>query len=183
MYSVELLPDAALSAEVRRLWQLLADAGLPSLARHAHPTNRPHVTVGLTDDLVPVRAAVAGVVLPALPVGAVLAGTAVFAGQRRNTLVLELRSTPGLVALHERVWSVLASGSTAGASAQWSHLSPGAWRPHLSLALRLRPEQTDMALALLSSAQVGTAVTELRGSLVTARCYDTVTRGADELVL
>jgi len=40
-----------------------------------------------------------------------------------------------------------------------------------------------MALALLSSAQVGTAVTELRGSLVTARCYDTVTRGADELVL
>ncbi len=190
MYSVELLPDAELAAEVRRLWRLLADAGLPSLANHGHPTNRPHVTVGLTGDLAPVRADLARVVLPALPVEAVVADVTLFAGPRRNTLVLELHPGPALVALHEQVWRVLTMGHPdgmghpagmgrpAGTGQPSPHLAPGAWRPHLTLALRLRHEQTGAALALLSPPHAR----QLTGSLVGARCYDTVTRRVDELV-
>ena len=45
MHTVELLPDEELTRGVRELWALLRDAGLPSLATHQHPTNRPHFTV------------------------------------------------------------------------------------------------------------------------------------------
>ena len=45
MHTVELLPDDELDSRVREMWGSLLDRGLPSLASHPHPTNRPHVTV------------------------------------------------------------------------------------------------------------------------------------------
>ncbi len=45
MRTVELLLDPGLDQGVRDLWDRLRDAGLPSLAAHPHPTNRPHLTV------------------------------------------------------------------------------------------------------------------------------------------
>ena len=44
-HSLELLVDDALDGIIRAQWQTLADAGLPSRARVAAPTNRPHVTL------------------------------------------------------------------------------------------------------------------------------------------
>jgi hypothetical protein len=48
--TVEVVGDAALDAAVRDVWRRLHAAGLPSLATHPHPTNRPHVTLASADD-------------------------------------------------------------------------------------------------------------------------------------
>ena len=45
MHALELLPDEAGCYVVRRDWQVLRDAGLPSQLDHRGATNSPHVTV------------------------------------------------------------------------------------------------------------------------------------------
>ena len=51
MRTVELVCDPDLDATVREAWRRLAAAGLPSLATHRSPTNRPHVTLGTAETL------------------------------------------------------------------------------------------------------------------------------------
>ena len=151
MHTVELLPDDELAHRVREIWDLLLDAGRPSLATNEHPTNRPHLTVvtaASLDGLPP---------LP-LPVEASL-GPARMLGR---ALVLEVTPTDGLRALHESVWSALPEA--------WP--PPSDFVPHVSLALRVPDDQRPAALALLAS------LTPMRGSLVSARTYDTSLRVA-----
>jgi len=45
LHALELVPDAAGDTAVRRDWQALRDAGLPSQLDHTGGTNTPHVTV------------------------------------------------------------------------------------------------------------------------------------------
>ena len=109
----------ALETGVRDLWNRLHDAGLPSLATHRHPSNRPHLTVVTAPSI-------AGLALGALPVAAELGPV------RRlgRALVLLVTPTPELRDLHARVWS-----SLPGA---WP--PPQEWVPHVSLALRFPTE-------------------------------------------
>jgi len=43
--------DDQADAAVRRLWQRLADAGLPSLATRTHRQHRPHVSLAVAESL------------------------------------------------------------------------------------------------------------------------------------
>jgi hypothetical protein len=43
--------DEDADADVRRLWQRLADAGLPSLAVRTHRRHRPHVSLIVAESL------------------------------------------------------------------------------------------------------------------------------------
>jgi hypothetical protein len=53
---VELLLDEAAELAVREAWRRLADAGLPSQARHRSPTNSPHLTLAACPELTaPIR--------------------------------------------------------------------------------------------------------------------------------
>ncbi|GIF09010.1 2'-5' RNA ligase family protein [Actinoplanes siamensis] len=115
MHTVELLLDDELADAVRRQWDFLLEAGLPSLAGHPHPTNRPHLTVVRASSL-------AG--LPALPVP--LAAELGPARKLGRALVRQVTPTPELRELHFRVWSALPDA--------WP--PPGEWVPHVSLALR-----------------------------------------------
>ena len=45
LHALELVPNAAGDAVVRRDWQALHDAGLPSQLDHTSATNTPHVTI------------------------------------------------------------------------------------------------------------------------------------------
>ena len=45
LHALELIPDAAGESAVRRDWQALRDAGLPSMLDHTGASNTPHVTV------------------------------------------------------------------------------------------------------------------------------------------
>jgi hypothetical protein len=162
VHTVELLPDPGLDAAVRRVWQHLAAAGLPSLAGHPHATNRPHLTLGSAPELPPLDTALAG-----LPVAVRLAGVLAFPG-RRSAVAWAVVPTQALLDLHGAVADALGSGGDGQDGG--GHLHPGRWTPHISLALRLTAEERAAAVALLGD------LPEAAGELVAARTYDGTTR-------
>jgi hypothetical protein len=151
MHTVELLLDPQLEHGVRDLWNSLRDAGLPSLATHRHPTNRPHLTV-LT------AASLAG--LPPLPMPIPAALTQVRLLGR--ALVRQVTSTPELRQLQAEAWSALPGADP------WP--PPHEWIPHVSLALNIPAGRRETALDLLAT------VPAQHGHFVAARSYDTQTR-------
>jgi hypothetical protein len=149
MRTVELLLDPVLEDAVRLLWARLHDAGLPSLATHRHPTNRPHLTLLTAASLGELPG------LP-LPVPAVL-GPARMLGR---ALVLEVEAGRALRDLRAAVWR--------SAAEPWP--APDEWVPHVSLALNVPAARRDEALGALSGQPVR------RGAFAAARSYDTATR-------
>ncbi|MET0425115.1 MAG: 2'-5' RNA ligase family protein [Actinoplanes sp.] len=121
MRTVELLLDQELEATVRDLWRRLSDAGLPSLAQHPHPTNRPHLTLITAASLPPFD--------PPMPIAAELGPV------RRlgRALVLAVTPTPELRDLQATLWSSLAGQDP------WP--APADWVPHVSLALKFPPDR------------------------------------------
>ncbi|BCY12130.1 2'-5' RNA ligase family protein [Actinoplanes sp. L3-i22] len=154
MRTVELLLDQEQDFAVRREWALLRDAGLPSLADHGHPTNRPHLTV--------VRAAsLDGLPELTLPLVAELGPV------RRlgRALVRPVTPTAELRDLHSRVWSALPGA--------WP--PPGEWFPHVSLALRAPGDMLDRL-----PAEIGRPDSR-ECSFVAARSYDTEARTVTDI--
>ena len=81
MRTVELLGDDALDGAVRAAWQRLDQAGLASLARHRHPTNRPHLTLASAPEIPPGAAAGITGALQVLPLEVRLSGLRFFPGR------------------------------------------------------------------------------------------------------
>lgn len=124
MHTVELLLDPALDDLVRSVWQRLHAAGLPSLATHEHPTNRPHLTLAAADRLTPEVTSA----LTALPLETVLDGLIFF----ERAVVWRVRLTDPLRELHEQIWEAL-----SGSDRNPMH-APDRWVPHVSLVLRAK---------------------------------------------
>ncbi|KAB1938974.1 2'-5' RNA ligase family protein [Micromonospora sp. ALFpr18c] len=159
MRTVELVCSAGLDAAIRTVWSRLAAARLPSLARTIHPTNRPHLTLAAVDDFpVGVGHRLAELFDAALPVPVALDRVVVLDGSA--PLVWLVRPTPALTALHAAVWDVLAE---AAGQRPWH--APGAWVPHLSLALRFRDADLRLARAVTGGQRP-------TGSFDAARSYD-----------
>ncbi|MBM7495261.1 hypothetical protein JOD64_006483 [Micromonospora luteifusca] len=165
MRTVELVCSAGLDAAVRSTWERLAAAGLPSLARNIHPTNRPHLTLAAVDDFPPgVQHRLAELFDAALPLPVTLDRVVVLDGSA--PLVWLVRPTPALASLHAAVWDILAE---ADGLRPWH--APGAWMPHLSLALRFRNADLRLARAVAGGQRP-------TGEFEAARSYD----GADRTV-
>ncbi|MEJ5945084.1 2'-5' RNA ligase family protein [Pseudokineococcus basanitobsidens] len=174
--TAELLLDAATEGAVVAQWHRLVDADLPSQARHAGATNRPHVTLAVADAMpggldVPLAAAASDLPLP------VLVGPLVVLGGRRHVLARLLVATPALLALHTAVAEV-----TSRCPGPGELLAPGAWTPHVTLARGLTGPQVADALATLGApvpleAQV-TGVRRFDGDTRTTR----LVAGVDERV-
>ncbi|MEV7687733.1 2'-5' RNA ligase family protein [Streptomyces bungoensis] len=167
MRTVELLLDEAADLSVRAAWRRLADAGLPSQARHRSPTNSPHLTLATCPELTaPIRWELAGVAA-ALPLPVRFTGVVRF---ERPTSVLAwaLGLDSALVALHRQVWEAVASDSPPDALNPFHE--PGRWSPHITLGRTRRP-----------GAFTGRRVPELLPApplsvhLITLRSYDTET--------
>lgn len=168
MRTVELVCSPPLEETVRGVWERLAAAGLPSLARNTHPTNRPHLTLASVDEFPPgAEQRLADLCAAALPLPARLQRVEVLDGSA--PLVWLVRPVPELVALHGAVWDILAG---APGKNPW-HL-PGRWIPHLSLALRFRDADRRLARALAGADRPS-------GEFVAARSYDGDTRMVREL--
>ncbi|MFI7515726.1 2'-5' RNA ligase family protein [Micromonospora echinofusca] len=168
MRTVELVCSPELEAAVRGAWERLAASGLPSLARNAHPTNRPHLTLAAVDEFPPgARPRLAALFDATLPLPVRLDRIAVLDGSA--PLVWLLRPSPELTALHASVWDVLAA---APGQRPWH--APGRWRPHLSLALRFRDADRRLVRAVASVERPG-------GAFVAARSYDGSTRTVSSL--
>ncbi|WP_378147338.1 2'-5' RNA ligase family protein [Cnuibacter sp. UC19_7] len=142
MRSVELTLDEEGDAAVRLDWARLSEAGLPSLADHTGPTNRPHVTLAAGDVLEVESDLLASELAGALPATLTFSGLLLFGARGgRFVLVRALVVSPELVELHRTV------AKRVGGAVPNSQ--PGAWTPHITLARRLTPGQVAVALEAL----------------------------------
>ena len=138
--SLELVLDAVGEGAVRREWQLLEGAGLPSQSRHTGASNRPHVTLLVRSTLGDLRTAPLGDMLPlTMTLGAPL----LLGGGRTRALARSVLPSATLVRLHEAVHALAGSGDDA------PHTVPGEWTPHVTLARRLPVERIGDAVAAL----------------------------------
>jgi hypothetical protein len=135
--AVCLLFDNPADSAVRRLWDRLEAAGIPTLATHTHGHHVPHLTYASlrTYDLAQVSSA-----LTALPTGPPLVLHLDALGTfRRSRCWLGPAVTPVLIAGQTAVVdAVCATGADLH-----KHYVPGAWIPHVTLAPRLH--LTDLA--------------------------------------
>ncbi|QIJ65945.1 2'-5' RNA ligase family protein [Streptomyces sp. JB150] len=173
MRTVELLLDEAADAAVREAWRRLADAGLPSQARHRSPTNSPHLTLAACPELTaPIRWALADVAA-ALPLPARCTGVVRFA-RPTSVLAWALDLDEALAGLHRRVWEAVVSDSPPETLNPFH--APARWSPHITLGRTRR-----------AGAFAGRRVCEvlpappLSVRLTTLRSYDTET-GALEVL-
>jgi 2'-5' RNA ligase len=171
--TVELLLDEAADVAVREAWRRLAEAGLPSQARHRSPTNSPHLTLAACPELTaPIRWELAEVAA-ALPLPARFTGVVRF---ERPTSVLAwaLQLDSALAGLHARVWEAVVSDSPPETLNPFH--APARWSPHITLGRSRR-----------AGAFAGRQIPEilpappLSAWLTTLRSYDTET-GALEVL-
>jgi 2'-5' RNA ligase len=171
--TVELLLDESADLAVREAWRRLADAGLPSQARHRSPTNSPHLTLATCPELTaPIRWELAEVAA-ALPLPVRITGVVRF---ERPTSVLAwaLDLDAALAGLHRRVWEAVTADSPPQALNPFH--APGRWTPHITLGRTRRPGAfTDRRLPGLLPAP------PLPVRLTTLRSYDTETGALEEL--
>lgn len=150
LHALELLPDEAGCEVVRRQWQALRDAGLPSQLDHRGATNSPHVTVLAAPTLGPGDEQHArDLVAPLLPVEVRPAGIALLGGTRVS--LVRLVDVPD-----ELVRAVLELRS----------LVPGVqhagWLPHVTLARRLPRAEVPAALDVVGHEDAVLSLTSLR---------------------
>ena len=150
MHSLELLPDDEGQAAVRRDWQALRDAGLPSQLDHQGPTNAPHLTLlaaPAIDERAEALAAEAfGPLLPAR----VRASGLVLLGGRRVTVARVVDVEEPLLEAVVRVRAAVPDLPHEG------------WLPHLTLARRLERSDVQRAVDLLGHDDVVLELTSLR---------------------
>jgi 2'-5' RNA ligase len=129
---------------VRRLWQLLADAGLPSLTTRTHRRHRPHVSLSVAEslahaNLTPVRSVL---MTPAPTMQLYTLGT--FPG-RKGALFLGVTVTAELLAFHAKVYATLADQPVG----HWPYYQPSNWVPHCTLAEGVNQAEAAKAFGLL----------------------------------
>ncbi|MDR7252228.1 hypothetical protein J2X46_001204 [Nocardioides sp. BE266] len=150
LHAFELLPDAAGQEAVRREWQALHDAGLPSQLEHRGTTNGPHLTLVTAPALGPDDDARAVDLLgPLLPIEVRVAGVALLGGSR--VTVARLVDVPDAV-----VRAVL---DLRREVEDTQH--PG-WLPHVTLGRRVPRASVPEALAALGHADVVLRLDTLR---------------------
>jgi 2'-5' RNA ligase len=147
--SVELLLDAGLDAAVRAQWQRLADAGLPSQARHTGVSNRPHVTIAVATAMPPhLDAALADAAAATLPLPVRLGGLVCFgAPGHRRVLARLVVADAALLALHHAVADLLAE-----CPGRPDTVFPGRWTPHVTLARGLDDARLGASVGLVGDA-------------------------------
>lgn len=144
--SLELLLDDTLDAAVRREWQLLLDADLPSQGRHTGASNRPHITLAVADEMDEFDNRIYDEYLRVgMPIR--LGAFVVFRGKHATLARLVVPSRQ-LVDLQART-----SELVGDADGSRSHTAPGKWTPHVTIARRLTRVELAEAFLRLDSVQ------------------------------
>lgn len=152
-HSVEFLFDPVGEAAIRIVWESLADAGLPSQARHRVATNRPHVTAVAARHLDKTAdAALTEATSRVLPVPVVLGAPLVFGRPPRYVVARSVVPTDELLAAHARVFRELDRRATQSSEGVdfYPHSAPGRWTPHVTLARRVHPDRLAAVLAVIA---------------------------------
>lgn len=150
MHALELLPDDAGVEVVRRDWQALHDAGLPSQLDHRGTTNSPHLTAVAAPGLGPAdEERAVDLLVPLLPVEARTSGIALLGGVRVS--LVRLVEVPD-----DLVRAVLDLRLHVGG------VQHRGWLPHVTLARRIARSDVPAALDAIGHDESVLTVTTLR---------------------
>jgi 2'-5' RNA ligase len=178
--SIELLLDEGAEAALRAAWATLEQAGLPSLATHTGDSNRPHVTLAVTEEQgfdraeAGLRAVFEGWDLAGAGLAATVGSPVLFGGQRhRWVLARQIVPSRPLLTLHAAVHRALEQHAPDVPVV--AQTAPDAWTPHVTLARRVAADRLGEALSAVETEPVPF---RFRG----ARLWDSGTRTVTSLV-
>jgi 2'-5' RNA ligase len=157
-HSIELIFDDATDDALRRDWTALAEAGLPSQARHRSPTNRPHVTLAVSERISTAVDEELTQAARSLPMPCHIGAVMVF-GRRSLTVVRLVIPSESLLRLHRDVHERSVGHQHPG---PFPHALPGQWTPHVTVCRRLPPGDLPAALAVLGADDVAGTFAALR---------------------
>ncbi|WP_407688780.1 2'-5' RNA ligase family protein [Mycobacterium sp. HUMS_1102779] len=140
VHSIELVFDPGAEAAIRRVWDDLAGAGIPSQA----PASRPHVTLAVADRIAADVDELLRPVSARLPLPAII-GAPVLFGRGDVVFARLIVPTGELLALHAEVHRLCAAHMAPGPMA---NSLPGRWTAHVTLARRVGGAQLGRALRI-----------------------------------
>jgi len=158
VHSIELLFDRDTEAAIRRIWEDLATADIPSQA----PAGRPHVTLAVAERIAPDVDALLRPVVQRLPLGCAVGASLLF-GRSNAVLARLIVPTAELLALHAEVHRICGRYLLPG---PMPNTLPGQWTAHVTLARRVGGAQLGRAL------RIAGRPSEMRGSLAGLRRWD-----------
>jgi 2'-5' RNA ligase len=161
-HALELFFDPGSEAEIKKVWDQLEAAGLPSLATRTHRRHRPHVTLAVAERIETSRLQNVRDRVAATRLDMTLYSPAVF--QRSGVLYLSVVPTMALLQLHREVYTALDGRLVS----PWSTYSVDAWVPHCTLAQGLTRPQLARGIDLLHDQPIVEAHVTSAGLLDTA---------------
>ncbi len=162
VHSVELTFDPDTDAKLRGIWDDLTRAGIRSQASNTSPSNRPHVTITVAEDIDEAVHIALRPVLERLPLACTIGAPMLFGG-RVFTLVRLVVPSDELLGLYRRVHELCLPHMPRGVL---GHADPGQWTPHVTLARRVAPDKLPAALTVKSVGR------DVRGMLTGLRHWD-----------
>ncbi|ORV96752.1 2'-5' RNA ligase family protein [Mycobacterium kyorinense] len=162
VHSIELVFDPDSETAIRRIWESLAAAGIPSQA----PASRPHVTLVVADHIAPDVDALLEPAAQRLPLPCTVGASLLF-GKSSAILTRLVVPTADLLALHAEVYRRCLPYMTP---APMPNCLPGQWTAHTTLARRVGGHQLGRAL------RIAGRPAQLDGSFVGLRRWDGNTR-------
>jgi 2'-5' RNA ligase superfamily len=162
VHSIELLFDRDTEAALRRIWDDLASADIPS---HA-PAGRPHVTLVIADGIADDVDALLRPVANQLPLPCTV-GAALLLGRTNAILARLIVPTAALLDLHAQVHRLSHDHLHPGPG---PHIVPGQWTPHVTLARRVS------AAALRGALDLAGPPPQIDGSFAGLRRWNGTTR-------
>ena len=158
VHSIELVFDRDTEAAIRRIWEDLAAAGIPSQA----PASRPHVTLVVAERIAPDVDALLQPVAQRLPLGCAVGASLLF-GRSNAVLARLIVPTAELLAVHAEVHRMCGPYLAPG---PMPNSLPGQWTGHVTLARRVGGAQLGRAL------RIAGRPSEIRGSFAGLRRWD-----------
>jgi 2'-5' RNA ligase len=140
VHSIELVFDRDTEAAIRRIWEDLAGAGIPSQA----PASRPHVTLAVAERIAADVDELLSPVSQQLPLGAAI-GAPVLFGRANVVFARLVVPTSDLLALHAEVHRLCRPHLEPG---PMSNTLPGQWTAHVTVARRVGGAQLGRALRI-----------------------------------
>jgi 2'-5' RNA ligase len=140
VHSIELVFDPDTEAAIRRIWEALAGAGIPSQA----PASRPHITLAVAERIDPEVDHLLSPVVHRLPLGCSV-GAPVLFGRASVVFARLVVPTSELLALHAAVHRLCDPHLEP---APMSNSLPGQWTAHVTLARRVGGSQLGRALRI-----------------------------------
>lgn len=158
VHSVELVFDPDTEAAVRRIWDALRDADVPSQA----PASRPHATLTVAQHIDRgADVALTGLV-DRFPLPCRLGATLIF-GRSAGVLARLLVPTDELLEIQAQVYRLCLPSMDP---APMPHAEPGNWTPHVTLARRVAPAR------LVTAVRIAGRPAEIVGQVTGLRHWD-----------